>query len=64
MSHEVIVNLIWNTTTAKGLKIQAELDRQTYPTGIPVADADLAKLKIEKADFHGEWNYQISPHPK
>ena len=64
VSHEVIVNLIGNTTTAKGLKTQAELDRQTYPTGIQVADVDLAKLRIEKADFPGEWNYQISSHPK
>ena len=64
VSHEVIVNLIGNSTTAKGLKIQAELDRQTYPTVIQVADEDLAKLRIEKGDFHGEWNYQISSHPK
>ena len=64
VSHEVISNLIGNTTTAKGLKIQAELDGQTYPTDIQVADEDLEKLRIGKGDCHGEWNYQISPHPK
>ncbi len=64
VSHEVIVNLIGNTTTPKGLRIRAELDRQTYPTGIKIADADLAELMIEKSEFHGEWNYRISPRPK
>ena len=64
VSREVIVNLIGNTTTATGLKIQAEIDRQTYPTGIQVADEEIEKLRIKKADFHGEWNYQISPHQK
>ena len=63
VSHEVIVNLIGNTTTQKGLRIRAELDRQTYPTGIKIADADLAELMIEKSEFHGEWNYRISPRP-
>jgi transposase len=64
VSHEVIVNLLGKTTTQKGLKIRAELDRQTYPTGIKIAKADLAELMIEKSEFHGEWNYRISPRPK
>jgi transposase len=64
VSHEVIVNLLGNTTTQKGLKIRAELDRQTYPTGIKIAKADLAELMIEKSEFHGEWNYRISPRSK
>jgi len=52
------------TEPQKGLKIRAELDRQTYPTGIKIAKADLAELMIEKSEFHGEWNYCISPRPK
>jgi transposase len=64
VSHEVIVNLLGKTTTQKGLKIRAELDRQTYPTGIKIAKADLAELMIEKSEFHGEWNYRISPRSK
>ena len=31
VSHEVIVNLIANTTTSKGLKVKAELDTSSYP---------------------------------
>jgi Rhodopirellula transposase DDE domain len=63
-SHEVIVNLIGNTKTRTGLTIQAELDTGAYPTGIQVSDQDLAQVCMEKAEFHGEWNYRISPHPK
>jgi transposase len=63
-SHEVIVNLIGNTKTQTGLTIQAELDTGSYPTGIQVSDEDLAQVCIEKAEFHGEWNYRISPKAK
>ena len=61
ISHEVIVNLIAGTTTRTGLKIQAELDTNVYPKGIQVTDEELEKVQIQKADFHGEWNYTILP---
>lgn len=60
-SHEVVVNLIAGTTTRTGLKIEAELDTNAYPQGIHVTDEELEKIKIERADFHGEWNYTILP---
>ena len=63
-SHEVIVNLIGNTKTKTGLTIQAALDTGKYPIGIQVSDEDLAQVCMEKAQFHGEWNYRISPRPK
>ena len=59
ISHEVIVNLIANTTTTKGLKVQCQLDTNTYPTGVQVPDADLAAVQLERSDFHGDWNYVI-----
>jgi transposase len=61
VSHEVIVNLIANTTTQNGLTVRAELDTRRYETGIKVSDADLAALHIKKARFHGDWNYIILP---
>lgn len=61
ISHEVIVNLIGNTTNRKGLHIRAELDTTTYPTGIKVTDAELSKVNLMPASFHGEWNYTIAP---
>ena len=60
-SHEVIVNLIANTATAKGLKIRAELDTGAYPIGIKVADHELAAVHFKPAPFHGDWNHCILP---
>lgn len=60
-SHEVIVNLIGSTTTEKGLRIHAALDKGRYEKGIKVTDKELAEVRLEKDSFHGEWNYAISP---
>jgi hypothetical protein len=60
-SHEVIVNLIASTTTDTGLKIEAELDANAYPKGIQVTDEELNRVRIQRAEFHGEWNYTILP---
>jgi hypothetical protein len=62
ISHEVIVNLIANTTTRKGLRIEAELDTNKYATGIKVSAKEMAELNLQRADFHGkDWNYMIKP---
>ena len=61
VSHEIIVNLIANTTTKTGLKIQADLNRNIYPIGIKVSDEDFNSINIMRDEFHGEWNYVISP---
>jgi hypothetical protein len=57
----VIVNLIGHTRTETGLKIEAELDSGPYGIGIKVSDELLAAVRVRKDDFHGEWNYTISP---
>ena len=59
ISHEVIVSLIAATKTRSGLTVRAELDTNSYPKGIAVSDADLATVPIERADFHGDWNYRL-----
>lgn len=61
VSHEVMLNLIANTKTRNGLTVRAELDNAPYPKGIKVSDADYAAINLARADFHGEWNYSISP---
>lgn len=61
ITREVVVNLISNTRTKKGLEITAKLDINSYKTGIKVSDEELKKIAIEKNDFHGEWNYKIKP---
>jgi transposase len=60
-SHQVVVNLIANTTTRTGLKVRARLDQGYYPTGTKVSDKELAAVPITKHGFHGDWNYTIGP---
>ena len=64
VSHEVIVNLIAATTTSKGLKVRAAIDPTPHPKGIKVTDAEFAAIQLDRDDFHGEWNYVISPNIK
>jgi hypothetical protein len=59
--YETIVNLIANTTTAKGLKVICRLDRRKYPTGRKVSDQEMKKVNLERNKFHGNWNYVIKP---
>ena len=64
VSHDVIVNLIANTVTQTGLRIQAELDTSSYPTGVKVSDQELASVNLRPLDFRGDWNYAILPSSK
>jgi hypothetical protein len=61
LTHQVIVQLIASTTTQTGLTVQCRLDQNAYDKGIKVSDAEMAKLNITPANFHGEWNYTIAP---
>ncbi len=62
VSHDLIVKLIGDTTTATGLKVKAALDTDRYESGIKVSDEELDAVRITRDDFHGEWNYSILPH--
>jgi hypothetical protein len=62
ISYQTIVQLIAATTTETGLKVQCEIDANTYPKGVKVEDDEMAALNIRRHDFHGEWNYTITPH--
>ena len=61
ISREVVVSLIGDTTTSKGLKIQAAMDTNTYPAGQKVPNETMKQLSIKPHKFHGEWNYTINP---
>jgi hypothetical protein len=61
-SVEAVVSLIGSTTTTAGLKINAGLDRGSYPDGKRVDPEELARLQIKRDRFHGDWNYAVSPH--
>jgi transposase len=60
-SHQVVVDLIANTTTRTGLKVRARLDQGYYPTGQKVTDQQLAAVPITRHQFHGDWNYTLKP---
>jgi hypothetical protein len=62
VSYRVIVDLISATTTKTGLTVRCELDTGQYPSGIVVSDAEMAAINIKRAEFHGEWNYTVSPN--
>jgi hypothetical protein len=61
LSRAVIVNLIGHVRTSEGLRIESELDENSYPKGIKVSDEALAGVRLRKAKFHGDWNYTILP---
>jgi hypothetical protein len=62
VSYQTIVQLIAATTTKTGLKVRSEIDTNTYPAGIKVTDAEMNEINIRRHEFHGEWNYTISPN--
>ena len=62
ISLAVVVNLISSTKTNTGLKVKCGIDRTEYVTGIKVDKSVMDALNIIKNDFHGEWNYTISPN--
>ena len=60
-SIEVIVNLISNTTTEKGLKVKAKKDSVIYQKSIKISDEELGKVNLFRNKFRGDWNYKIQP---
>jgi len=63
-SYEMIINLISNTTTRKGLKIEAKLDRNEYEKGIKVSDKELEEINIKFNKKNPKWNYTINQSKK
>jgi hypothetical protein len=64
VSYQTIVSLIANTTTSTGLVVKAALDTNQYDTEIKVSNEELARLRLERHKFHGDWNYTILPRPR
>jgi hypothetical protein len=64
VSRQAIVSLIASTTTSTGLIVKAALDTNHYETAIKVSDEELARLRLQRHEFHGDWNYTISPRRK
>ena len=58
---ETVVSLIGSTTNRGGLVVRARLDRCNDPLGKKVPAKEMRALKIERDDFHGDWNYVVRP---
>jgi hypothetical protein len=61
LGYQAVVQSIAVTTTDVGLKAPCQLDQNTYPAGVKVSDAKFKAVNLARHDFHGEWNYTISP---
>jgi len=60
-TYQIIIDLISSTTTRAGLTVKARLDKKKYKRGIKISDSEMRLLNIYHHEFHGEWNYTISP---
>ena len=56
-----VVHLVGQAETSKGFTIQAELDESQSETGKEVSDEEMARLRITRCTFHGEWNCSLAP---
>jgi len=63
ISHEVIVQTIAATTTRTGLRVHAELDTNSYPTGLTIPDSRMKALSesgtLARHEWHPDWNYTL-----
>jgi Rhodopirellula transposase DDE domain len=60
-SLDLMTNLISHTTTKTGLEVSSYIDHNEYKKGIRVPDKWMKKIRLERHEFHGEWNYTVYP---
>ena len=60
-SIRTIIELIGATTTTTGLTVAASYDPNWYPKGVKITDAQMRALPITPHDWHGDWNYTLTP---
>jgi len=58
--YEIIINLIEGTTTKKGLKIKAKMDKRIYELGKKVLEEDFKKINLKEHVINSKWNYTLS----
>jgi len=61
LTHAAIVSLIAATKTKTGLKVRCVLDTHKYPKNVKVTDEQMRAINLKPDEFHGDWNYTISP---
>jgi len=60
ISYELIINLIEGTTTKKGLKIKAKIDRNIYKIGEKISEEEFENINIDAHETNSKWNYTIA----
>ena len=60
-SYESIINLIGTTTTRKGLRVKAKLDKRKYRKGRKISDEEFSVINIVSNRVLPKWNYTILP---
>lgn len=60
-SIRTIIDLISATTTTSGLSVQASYDPNWYPKGVKITDTEFDALPLQRHQWHGDWNYTITP---
>ena len=57
-----IIELIAATTTQTGLTTQAVYDPGWHQRGIKITNTQIEQLPLRPHQWHGEWNYTITPN--
>ena len=58
-NYELIINLIEGTTTKKGLKIKAKMDKKLYELGKKISEKEFDKINIKEHEINPRWNYTL-----
>ena len=61
MTLAIVVSLIATTTTREGLVVKSGIDTNEYAKGIKVTDEEIRGFSLSRDEWHGDWNYVISP---
>ena len=59
-TYDIMLNYIRNTTTKKGLRVNAILNDKIYERGIKINDSDMNDIRIKNNELLPQWNYTIS----
>ena len=60
-SYDRMLDLIQNTTTRKGLKVEAFLNEKSYDTGAKISNVQMKEINISTYEDLPQWNYTINP---
>ena len=58
-NYKIIINFIEGTTTKKGLKIKAKMDKKLYELGKKISEKEFDKINIKEHEINPRWNYTL-----